>query len=362
MAGAACATAMGELNVQANEKVPYETTGASLVDGAPRDAGFRFPAEWHLHERTIMQFPPPQNWPASHLRGAQPEWAETANVIAEFEPVTMVVDPQSRAIAEPLLSSAVEIVELPLNDGWSRDSGPMVLTNGSGERRVAGFSFNSWGAKYRPYDDDALLKGRLANHLGMALHPSDLVLEGGAVHVDGEGTLITTEQCLLNANRNPGWSKVEVEDALRGWLGVETIIWLPKGLEPDPITDGHVDGIAAFAAPGTVLLHMTDDRNDPNHAITQQASEILQNTPDARGRQIEVIEIPMTSWDVLHMNFYICNGAVVVPVAGNAEEDDLPLGIIAEIFPGRTVVPVGGRYIAKGGGGIHCITQQVPTV
>lgn len=342
--------------------VDYSSTGVELLHHAPADDGFSFPAEWVRHERTLMQFLPAQNWYSHQLKGARQEWAAVANAIAEFEPVTMAVEPSERAIAEKLLSSEIELVEFAMNDGWSRDSGPMILTNAAGERRVAGFEFNGWGAKFPPYGDDALAKARFAKHLGMAMHPASMVLEGGAVALDGEGTLITTEECLLNKNRNPGKSKAEIDAILKGWLGAEQIIWIPKGLTPDPITDGHIDGMVAFAAPGVALLHTTDDTSDPNFAITSEARDILSRARDAKGRQLEIIEVPLTSWKVVHMNFYICNGAVIVPVAGKPEEDDEPLAIIAEAFPDRKVVPITGRNIAEGGGGVHCITQQVPAI
>ncbi len=359
-AGLCFAAGLGGSGSASAQAVSYEATGVQISSRLPADAGFSFPAEWVPHERTLMQFLPAQNWPRRDVAAAREEWAKVANAVAAFEPVTMAVQPQDKAAAKQLLSGEIELIEFPMNDGWSRDSGPMVLRNAAGERCVAGFTFNGWGGKFPPYDDDALAKAHFAKHLGMALHPVDLVLEGGAVALDGEGTLITTEQCLLNPNRNPGKSKAEVEAALKAWLGVERVIWLPEGLTPDPITDGHIDGMAAFAAPGLLLLHVTDDRGDPNHAITARAKEILQGAPDARGRRFEIVEIPLTSWDVLHMNFYLCNGAVIVPVAGRASEDDLPIGILREVFRGRRVIGVTGRIIAKGGGGIHCITQQVP--
>ncbi len=340
--------------------LPYGETGVTLDPRPPADQGFFFPAEWHPHERTLMQFLPAQNWPRRDVEPARQEWAAVANTVAAFEPVTMAVQPEDKAVAKRLLSAEVELVEFPINDGWSRDSGPMVLVNEAGERCVAGFTFNGWGGKFPPYDDDALAKAHFAKLLDLPFHPADLVLEGGAVAFDGEGTLLTTEQCLLNPNRNPGKSKAEVEAILKAWLGVEKVIWLPEGLTPDPITDGHIDGMAAFAAPGLVLLHVTDDLGDPNAVITQTAKRILEGERDARGRKLEVVEIPLTSWDVLHMNFYLCNGAVIVPVAGRPEEDDLPLGILREVFPDHEVIGVTGRIIAKGGGGIHCITQQVP--
>lgn len=340
----------------------YARTGADIRLTPPSDEGFYFPAEWTAHERTLMQFLPPQNVSRRDIAASQREWTDVANAVADFEPVTMAVRAEDMARAARLLSSAVELVEMPLNDGWCRDSGPMILVNGGSERRVAGFEFNCWGEKFVPYDDDALVKAEFAERFGMPFHPADLVLEGGAIHVDGEGTAITTEQCLLHDNRNPGRTKSEIEAILKGWLGVEKVIWLAEGLVPDPFTDGHVDGIAAFAAPGVVLLHTTDDAADPNRAITAAAREVLQNSRDAKGRTLDVIPMPLTDTDLVHMNFYICNGAVIVPVTGRASEDDAPLEILKDVFPDRKIVPVGGRLIAEGGGGVHCITQQMPAV
>ncbi|MBQ4825520.1 agmatine deiminase family protein [Leisingera sp. HS039] len=346
----------------AARSVNYAKTGAEIIPGSAGADGFAFPAEWVRHERTLMQFPPPQNWYPNQLNAARKEWAEAANTVAEYEPVTMAVRRRDMATAKKLLSSEISLIEMPLNDAWSRDSGPMIVQNAQGARRIAGFTFNGWGRKFPPYKHDTLAKGRFAAHLGLPMYTSDLVLEGGAVAVDGQGTLLTTEECLLHKNRNPGWSKAQVEAELKAGLGVQKVIWLPRGLTPDPITDGHVDGIAAFAAPGVVLLHTTDDRSDPNYEITQDAKRILQQETDVHGRRFKIIEIPLTSYDVVHMNFYICNGAVVVPVSGRKGEDDQPLAILREAFPGRRVVGVSGRMIGGGGGGVHCITQQVPAV
>ena len=340
----------------------YARTGVDIRSTPPSEEGFYFPAEWTPHERTLMQFLPPQNSERHNVTASQAEWADVANAVSEFESVTMAVRPEDMADARKLMSSSIELIEMPLNDGWSRDSGPMILVNGGSERRVAGFEFNCWGEKFVPYDDDALVKAVFAKRFGMPFHPADLVLEGGAVHVDGEGTAITTEQCLLHDNRNPGRTKPEIEAILKGWLGVEKVIWLAEGLAPDPFTDGHVDGIAAFAAPGVVLLHTTDDAGDPNREITAAARQVLQNNTDAKGRKFEVIAIPLTGTDVVHMNFYICNGAVVVPVVGSTREDDAPLSILKDVFADREIVAIGGRLIAEGGGGVHCITQQMPAV
>lgn len=339
----------------------YESIGVQLLDSTPAADGFWMPGEWEKHDSTIMAFPPPQNWrdygiPIEDVFG---QWADVANAISEYEPVLMAVRPQEKRIARRLLGRDTELLELPLNDGWSRDTGPVFVVNEDGERRVAGFTFNGWGAKFPPYADDALLKARLCRHLDVGMYPIDLVLEGGAVAVDGEGTLITTEQCLLNKNRNAR-SIAEIEQLLNQSLGTERVIWLGKGLEPDPITDGHVDGILAFAEPGVVLLHTTDDRDDPNFEICSDAKRRLRESRDAKGRQLEVIDLTLTDDELCHMNFYIGNGCVIVPIVGRREVDSQPLGILREVFPDRDVVGVDGTVLAAGGGGIHCITQQVP--
>ena len=340
----------------------YQHLGTTLIENStPLADGFFFPAEWEPHEMTIMAFPPPQNWAGYGLADARRDWAAIANAINEFEPVLMVVRPQDRSRAKRLLSSQIELVEFPLNDGWTRDTGPIILVNESGERRVAGFTFNGWGEKFPPYNADALLKARLCNYLDIPMYPVSLVLEGGGIATDGEGTIITTEECLLNSNRNPGMTQARVERILIDYLGAQKVIWLDRGIFPDPITDGHVDGICAFAAPGVVLLHATDDTNDPNFEIGNDARSRLQAATDARGRRLEVIEVPL-AFDVAHLNFYIANGGVIVPLANDPQQDDEPMGIFREIFSNRRVVGVNGRLLARGGGGAHCITQQVPRV
>lgn len=348
-----------------NEMPNYRTTGARLItNSTPAADGYRYPAEWKNHERCIMVLPPPQNWRGTGVSIAdmRAQWADVANTLSQFESVLMVVHPNDRKEARRLFSSEIEILELPVNDGWSRDSGPMFVVNKHGERRVAGFTFNGWGGKFPPFQDDALLKAKLCAHLKTQMYPIGLVLEGGAVTIDGEGTLITTEQCLLNKNRNAGRSKSDVESMLNASLGTSKVIWLGKGLEPDPVTDGHVDGIACFAAPGVVLLHTTNNRKDRNYPICRDAKRRLSEARDAKDRKLEVIEIPLTSYDVAHMNFYIGNDCVLVPTSGRRREDNRPLAILKEAFPEREVVGVDSTVLAAGGGGIHCITQQIPNL
>ena len=341
----------------------YASTGANLLtESTPAADGFYYPAEWQEHEYTIMAMPPAQNWRGSgvRLRDVRNQWADVANRLSEYEPVLMVVDPDERQQARRLLSRDIETVEFHVNDGWSRDSGPMIVVNDNGERRVAGFTFNGWGAKFPPYQDDALLKARLCKHLEMPMYPIDLVLEGGAVAVDGEGTLITTEQCLLNKNRNTRHDRRAVQRVLNESLGTKKVIWLGKGLEPDPVTDGHIDGILAFAQPGTVLLHTTNDRSDPNYQIGSDARRRLREATDAQGRKLEVIEVPLDG-EVSHLNFYIANDCILVPVTKDPQQDRRPMGILREVFSEYEVIGIDSNVLAEGGGGIHCITQQVPT-
>ena len=338
-----------------------ETDAELLLDATPAEDGFYFPAEWQPHEATLMVMPPPQNWSGAgfKLEDVHKQWAAVANVIAEYEPVRMVVDPGQVPKARRLLSREIDLIELPVNDGWSRDTGPMVVVNDRGDRRVAGFTFNGWGQKFPPYLDDTLLKARLADQLKMPMYPVDLVTEGGAILTDGEGTAVVTDQCLLHPNRNPGYTRDQVDTLLNGALGTEKVIWVEEGLTPDPITDGHIDGLAAFVEPGIILLHSCDLRSDPNYAICRSAKRVLEQATDAKGRKLEIVEVPLAD-DLAHMNFYICNGAVVVPIAEDPDQDDAPLGILREVFPDHEVIGIGGGVLSEGGGGIHCITQQVP--
>jgi agmatine deiminase len=343
----------------------YKPTGVALLtDATPAADGFYFPAEWQPHQFTIMVMPPPQNWQdyGIPLDDVRRQWADVANKLSEYEHVLMVVRPQDRSIARRMLNKEIECVEFPVNDGWSRDSGPIVLVDGKGQRRVAGFTFNGWGAKFPPYHDDALMKARLSKHLGLEMYPIDLVLEGGAVAVDGEGTVLTTEQCLLNPNRsttNGVADRTRIEKLLNESLGTKKVIWLGKGLEPDPITDGHIDGIAAFVEPGVVLLHTTQDRGDPNFAICQDAKRRLSESTDAKGRKLTVVELPLDA-DLSHMNFYIANDCVLVPITSRRAENERPLAVLREVCANRKVIGVDSTVLAEGGGGIHCITQQVP--
>ncbi len=325
------------------------------------------PAEWSPHERCLMAWPARSELWHGHFDRARAEYAATANAIAAFEPVTMVAAPGQGDQVRAACTSAVEVVEIPIDDSWLRDSGPIFVVDGNGNRAGVDFRFNSWGERFLPYDLDAAVSAEILGELGIERIESQMILEGGSLTVDGEGTLITTEQCLLNPNRNPGLSREEIEAELERTLGVSTVIWLKWGHFEDEHTDGHVDGVCAFVRPGVVLAQTCQDPGNPNFGLMAENLEILRSVRDARGRRLEVIELPQLPYFDLdgqtlmtsYPNFYVANGAVIVPTADHPLDGEA-LGIIAAAFPEREVVGVPSRIVAFGGGGTHCITQQVP--
>ncbi|MCX5387016.1 agmatine/peptidylarginine deiminase [Streptomyces sp. NBC_00083] len=328
---------------------------------------FRMPAEWTEHERCLMAWPTRSDLWGAALAQAKQEYAQVARAIAEFEPVTMVAPPGHGGEARTRCGEGVDVIELPLDDSWFRDSAPIFVRDTEGRRAGVDFRFNAWGGKHHPYDADDRLGALLLDHLGESAIRSEMILEGGAITVDGEGTLITTEQCLLHPNRNPGLSRDDIEEELKARLGVTKVVWLPYGGLLDTETDGHVDGVCAFAAPGRVVVQLPDDPEHPDHARMRANRAVLEATPDARGRTLEIIEVPQSAFtevdgvpvEVGYLNFYVANGGVVVPVAG-LPQDAEALAVIAAAFPDRKVVGVPTPALAYGGGGIHCITQQVP--
>jgi agmatine deiminase len=290
-------------------------------------------------------------------------FATVANAIAEFEPVTMIANPGNDAVrARAACASNVEITTLPLDDSWLRDCGPIYVYEDTGRRVATHFGFNAWGEKFSGWDCDAAVGGLVAAVLGDEIRSAPMVLEGGSILGDGAGLLLTTEQCLLNPNRNPSLGRAEIELLLSEFLGAEEIAWLGRGLVEDRDTDGHVDLIASFTGPRRVLLQTVPDDN-VNHA------NCCANVARLRAAGIEVVEFPFLAYAdvagetvaVSYLNLYLCNGGVIVPVSG-AEGDSAALALIGQVFPGREVVSVPGAVLAYGGGGPHCITQQVPVL
>jgi len=321
----------------------------------------RTPAEWEPHERTLMGWPCRLELWGETIDQARADYAAVANAIAQFESVTMIANHGADAQdARSACSASVEIVEFPLDDSWLRDCGPIYTYADGGQRVALHFGFNAWGGKFPPWDKDAAVGRLIAERLGDPVLEVSLVLEGGSILTDGHGTLLTTEQCLLNPNRNPSLSREQIEAELRTHLGVSEIVWLGHGLVEDRDTDGHVDLIAAFTEPGRALLQTVPEDN-PNFEHCQE------NRARLGAAGIEVAEMPFLPYTqvagedvaVSYLNFYICNRGVIVPIAG-AETDAPALEIIAAGYPGREIVPAPGSVLAFGGGGPHCITQQVP--
>ena len=333
----------------------------------PADAGFAMPPAWAPHAATLMAWPCRSELWGELLDDAKADYAAVARAITAFEPVLMVCPPGQAAEVRDRCGgtgSTMEILELPIDDSWTRDSGPICVTDAAGRVAAVKFRFNAWGDRWHPHADDGLLPDRVAAHLGMRLFEAPMVLEGGAVETDGEGTLLTTEQCLLNPNRNPGMAREQIEATLRTYLGVKTVVWLPFGHETDSGpegTDGHVDGVAVFTAPGRVLLDVREDPASPEHRSSHANLAALQGACDARGRVIEVRTFdPGAFARVPYANHYLVNGGVIVPLAGDPEADELALAVIAEAHGGREVVGVPGTVLDAGGGGPHCITQPIP--
>jgi agmatine deiminase len=321
------------------------------------------PAETHPHRGTLMAFPPdvPQCiFTPEQLEPARAVYAEIARAIAAHEPVTFVARPADVARAAELLGDAAAIVAAPIDDAWMRDDGPIGVRAPDGSVHAVHFRFNAWGDK-QLHDADAVVGVVMARHLGLPLHEAPIVLEGGSIAVDGRGTLVTTERCLLNPNRNPAYDRTGIEAMLETFLGVERVVWLADAIAEDDGTDGHVDNVVAFTPAGGVLVQGCADTANPNFAIAADNVRRL----EAAGLDVTVVpELPYADYADQHLpvpyvNVYAGNGFVAVPVSGHAFDDDA-CALIGAHYPGRTVIPVPGVVLAYGGGGVHCITQQVP--
>lgn len=297
------------------------------------------------------------------LDAAREVHALVAAAVARYEPVTMLVDeadPGAADEARRRCGEDVEVVEVPLDDSWLRDTGPLTVRDAAGTRLGVHFGFNGWGGTFTPHERDREVGRRVLDHLGIGrIDATDLVLEGGSVAVDGAGLLVTTRRCLLNPNRNPDLGRPGIEARLRHHLGVERIVWCDDGIAEDEGTDGHVDNVVAFVAAGRVILQGCGDAGNPNHANAADNRAVL----EAAGVEVvELADLPYATVagvevPVPYANFYVCNGAVVVPTVGGGEARWLDR--IGDEFPQRDVVAVPGEVLAYGGGGVHCITQQV---
>lgn len=355
----------------------------------PAADGYRMPGEWAHHTGCWTCWPErPDNWRQGG-KPAQHAFARVAEAIADTELVTMVVSDGQYENARSRLSDRIRVVEISNDDSWLRDNAPTFLVGPGGDVRGVDWTFNAWGGLvdglYFPWANDDALARKVLEIERLDRYRADFVLEGGSIDVDGEGTVLTTAECLLSAGRNPGLTQDEITQNLCDYLGAEKVVWLPYGVYLDE-TNGHVDNFCRFVAPGTVMLTWTDDRDDPQYERSAAALEVLRSTTDARGRELEVVTIhqpgpititqeesegvdavagtlPREAGDRLagsYVNSYIGNGVVVLPVFDDPH-DEAAVATYTRLFPGRRIVPVPGREILLGGGNVHCITQQQPS-
>lgn len=340
----------------------------------PKDLNYKMPAEWAPHERTFISWPVQESmvYPDRYAEVCD-GYAEFIAAIAEFEPITVVVNPddlpkvKARFEQDPN-TGRISFLPIEHNDAWLRDNGPTFLVNPEGELAGVKWGFNAWGGKYSPWDLDDAVAPQILEAVNVRRFDAPLVLEGGSIHTDGEGTLLTTEECLLNKNRNPHMSREEIEAAVKNFTNVDQIVWLKRGLSGDE-TDGHVDNVACFAAPGKVILQVCDDPSDDNYAITQENIAILSASMDAQGRKLEIIPIPQppqafyedSRLTLSYLNFYFVNDGIILPVFGGAaaETDRQAVGVLSETFPDRKIRTVDGMAIIREGGNVHCTTQQM---
>jgi agmatine deiminase len=333
----------------------------------PKESGFFMPSEWHPHTATWMAWPGLEGayidapmGPEEALKQAKVCYSEVAQTIARFETVNMLANKGSIKEAKAHCGPTVNIIEAKIDDGWFRDSGPSFVINDKGEVAGVNWVFNAYGNKYS-HENDAKAAMFVLDHLGCKCFDCELVQEGGGIHVDGEGTVLVTEHCQLNKNRNPNLSKADVEKYLNDYIGVSKVIWL-NGDIPYDETGGHIDGLACFIRPGVVMATTTRDKNHPDYDVLKANLETLKNSTDAKGRKLEVIEIdqPAEYIYTCAMNFYFANNSVVIPAYGFPEYDKYVLDLFKRTFTEREVIQLNTGVVLFGGGNIHCITQQQP--
>lgn len=327
------------------------------------------PPEWAPHAATWLSWPHNRKtWPEG-IEAAEAALVEGAAALAEGERVhinTLDATRVGKLFAGRAARERIVLEPIPTNDAWCRDHGAIVVADATGARTALDFRFNAWGGKYPPFDLDDAVARRMADALRLPCVSSDMVLEGGAIDVNGAGTLLTTEQCLLNANRNPAMTRGEIEAALARYLGARQVVWLGEGIAGDD-TDGHVDDLSRFVAEDVVVTAVEPDPADVNYAPLRDNLERLQRLRLHDGRPVEVIELPMPAplyrgserLPASYANFYIANKVVLLPVFG-CPQDAVAIEVLAACFPGRRVVPIDSRALVVGLGAFHCLTQQVP--
>ncbi|WP_017236504.1 agmatine deiminase family protein [Streptomyces sp. SS] len=364
------AFALGATACGPGEGDPGSSAGtATTGQAAPTDDERRMPAEWESHARTFMSWPALKSVWEDDLPYVREDIARIARAISEYEYVVMMARPDQLAGAQKACGSGVEVIPLPVDDLWARDTVP-VFVEQDGKVEGVDFNFNGWGNK-QTHDNDAQVGRLLLRKYGIPRIQAPLVAEGGSFETDGEGTLLITESSIVNDNRNPGKSRAQIEDELKKLLGMDKVIWL-KGVRGEDITDAHVDSLVRFTAPGVILL----DRAFPGMPAdswsrsSDQAMAVLSEATDAQGREFEIIDLPQPDPDLVtgytddflstYANFYVGNDAVYMPKFGDRKADDRARGILQEQFPKREIVQLNIDTIATGGGGIHCATHDEP--
>ncbi|WP_375750404.1 agmatine deiminase [Vibrio sp. HN007] len=356
----------------------------------PKADNFRMPGEHEAQEAIWIAWPERTDSWQWGAKPAQTDFVEVASVIAEETQVNMIVSSGQYHNARQQLPPHIRVVEMTTDDSWMRDIGPTYVVDDKGHRRAVDWEFNAWGGLldglYFPWDSDDAIASKVAEFHGDNYYRAPFILEGGSIHVDGDGTAYTTEECLLHPSRNPDLSKEDLDRYLKEYLNVEKVIWLPFGLYNDVDTNGHIDNLIHVARPGEIVLSWTDDESDPQYKISKEAFEILKSETDAKGRKLKIHKLQTPGplyitkaeakgFDVCegmersagerlagsYANFLITNNRIVFPLLDEAT-DKLAENTLKEIFPYHDVVGVNGRNILLGGGNIHCITQQIPAI
>ena len=356
---------------------------------SPKQDGFYYPAESAPHQGCLLIWPHRGDSWSYGGYAARETFVKICAAIAQSEEVTVCAPAAQYDNARLALPDSIRVVELSSDDSWARDTAPIFLIDGQGRRRGADFDFNAWGGLYNgcyfPWDLDRHLGRKVCDLYSIDRYDlQDFVLEGGSIHSDGEGTLLTTAACLLSPGRNPSLSQQEIEQKLLDCLGGEKVLWLPRGIYNDE-TDEHVDNVAAFVKPGEIVLSWTEDQGDPQYPLCQENWEYLQTVRDAKGRKLKVQKLPLPKPVTVseeecrgldcvdgkparipgerlaasYANFYLSNKHVIMP-AFDDPMDQVAANILADCFPERTVIQIPTREILLGGGNIHCLTQQIP--
>lgn len=351
-----------------------------ITEKKPVELGYRMPPEWAVHRGTELHWPHNrETWPGERLRRVEEVYARIIEVLHHFETVHLFVASQEiRDRAVSILDQReidwerLRLYEQPINDVWARDCGPIFVRSGRAdvsEYAVTDWEYNAWGGKYPPYDDDNRLPARVSEIFGLPRFEAGMVLEGGAIEVSGDGTLLTTESVLLNPNRNPALDKKKIEERLKDYLGIKRVLWLSRGLAGDD-TDGHIDDLCRFLNDSTILAMTTDDPSDINYPALTDNLERLKSftTPDGKSYHIETLPMPVTRIEgttvdgseyvpASYANYYVANGVVLLPFY-DQRYDEQAKELLQQYFPGRKVVGIDCRDLVWGQGSIHCITQQ----